>query len=377
MLISVLLLHWPAFRESHPDHVVIHKMLSVYEVNEETVVKWHESMRRRFVKDNGAVLVRADLDDSDTIGVSTITEAITNQARYHQAVHEVQQQSRDHYQASQEQTNRLVQALIGEVQQLGRQVHALRDNAVTLGNTVTQGSAITPGNAVSPVTLGNGFTQGSNFTQGNHISGVSPSTLSQDGQSSAALLLGSPAAVPRGEVLYFNSPALPRSQREGEMSAAITRATNDLVRDVDHLRLESLFIRWYSEELHKREVKLGSKDRKQLNMLARLMFYLKLFLPDGTVITPRPSNAGTLQVWITSLSNLGRTVEEKVHAFFSDRQAQDPNRKRKRAIQTLAQATYKRFIGTANGELPTPSLVLDQATHTVYNYNTFLDLINK
>jgi hypothetical protein len=114
MLISVLLLHWPAFRESHPDHVVIHKMLSVYEVKEETVVKWNESMRRHFVKDNGAVLVRADLDDSDTIGVSTITEVITNQARYHQAVHEVQQQSRDHYQASQEQTNCLVQALIGE-----------------------------------------------------------------------------------------------------------------------------------------------------------------------------------------------------------------------------------------------------------------------
>jgi hypothetical protein len=81
--------------------------------------------------------------------------------------------------------------------------------------------------------------------------------------------------------------------------------------------------------------------------------------------------------WITSISDLGRIVEEKVHAFFTDRQGQGPGRKRKRAIQPLAHATYKRFIGIEHRDLPAPSLVLDQATHALYNYNTLLEVTSK
>ena len=83
------------------------------------------------------------------------------------------------------------------------------------------------------------------------------------------------------------------------------------------LTLASLFQNWFKRELHYATPLPNTKNADILSRMAKLVCYLKCFLPTGTVINPKPdaTNITLLYEWINNIESNSLIVQESAIEF--------------------------------------------------------------
>ena len=81
----------------------------------------------------------------------------------------------------------------------------------------------------------------------------------------------------------------------------------------------SIFICWYSEELHRCTPPPG-EDRSRLREFAVFIFFAKKFLRSGSTIMMKPPNdsVATMLVWHQSIINYSKIIEEGIVKFLEN-----------------------------------------------------------
>jgi hypothetical protein len=271
------------------------------------------------VKSNGPNLWVTALDGEETVTVDTFREALQNQARSVQII-------RDELNDAREERARLALALDSI------QAHMARQDALLITmSAALQQLPRAPG-ILSPIQ-------------------VTP-------------------AISRSATTTIASKTSPGLQLLDDLQE-VEYATNDLLAGLKNLTVKELFIRWYRDQLHARVLEPGDKSTRVLNLCARVVCYMKLFLPEDTTITARPTACDAMEYreWISKISGLGVAAEQAVNAFFESR-VEESGRLRKRAHSSFVQATAKRLRETFIAELPSPPLVRDEATSQQFNWTT-------
>ena len=122
--------------------------------------------------------------------------------------------------------------------------------------------------------------------------------------------------------------------------------------------VSTFVFKWYADELFIVDPALKGTDKTDLNRLAKLLCYLKCFMPDKTVPArrPPPANLEAIASWETNLRKLGICVEEKVLRHFVAFNVF------KRVKQVKLFSAYKAFQAMPAASLPVV-VVADDAVH--------------
>lgn len=83
--------------------------------------------------------------------------------------------------------------------------------------------------------------------------------------------------------------------------------------------VEALLFAWYAKKLFIKVATLSQKDRDDMNVLAKMICYAKLFMPADTILDSKPSPAckDECRKWDSSMQKLGSIVQENVMAFIA------------------------------------------------------------
>ena len=122
------------------------------------------------------------------------------------------------------------------------------------------------------------------------------------------------------------------------------------------LYVGDVFINWYVDDLH---AKVISKDkfqekgvkeeaRSRLTKFGRLVCYMKLFLVEGTSISPKPEARDAYEAWTINIREMATLLQAKVNHFLNDIRQQSvaqntagKSRNRTRTMNFVA--TYQRL----------------------------------
>jgi hypothetical protein len=132
------------------------------------------------------------------------------------------------------------------------------------------------------------------------------------------------------------------------------------------LQLNTIFISWYCDCLY--NCVCNWEEQHQLNKIAKVIAFLKRFLPNGTVITERPTTAELMITWALSISKLSNIAKSNAIQFLNDQKEQDSSRNcstRKRQLTNSFVSVVKRITQINVEELPSPT-VEDRATSEQY-----------
>ena len=96
------------------------------------------------------------------------------------------------------------------------------------------------------------------------------------------------------------------------------------------LRIETLFWQWYKDEVYKSTTEHPDRTEKyarnlQMNRFAQCIAYMKLFLPEGTVIPLKPAGIDGCPVqrpWSRAIKELGITAKNALLEFLNNAQNQ-------------------------------------------------------
>lgn len=149
---------------------------------------------------------------------------------------------------------------------------------------------------------------------------------------------------PEGLTLAFNSPQGTQRTRLIESSPSVQKPWPKDLLSLTHVTIGSLFTRWYTDELYNCAYKTA-KERQTFNMCGKTIEFCKLFLPGGSVISKKPSEASALIEWRQRLTHWGQLLDDKVHKFATESRDNSVATagKRKRGCLPVVAASYKRL----------------------------------
>ena len=81
--------------------------------------------------------------------------------------------------------------------------------------------------------------------------------------------------------------------------------------------MSTLLFSWYARNMFVKECSVSQQDRDDLNLLAKVVCYSKLFMPAGTILDskPPPSSIDDCRRWDIAMRALGAVVEGSMMSF--------------------------------------------------------------
>lgn len=106
----------------------------------------------------------------------------------------------------------------------------------------------------------------------------------------------------------------PRQQLAVENSQMLTHMPTETVLVVGDTTISSLFYDWYSKRLYASSRSPDQAKRDIMNKLARMVCFCKCFLPDGTVLSIRPSPTNLQQSvdWTKIMRGYSVLVQDRI-----------------------------------------------------------------
>ena len=129
--------------------------------------------------------------------------------------------------------------------------------------------------------------------------------------------------------------------------------------------IENVVLSWYTIGIHSCPTETNSPARRRMHDFAVLVYYTKCFMPNGTVINPRPSHldAGAYQSWYNNIRDLCNNALNKLVEFLIS----------KTHKMNLCQTFYsisKMLTKDIIKLQDVPRLqVIDNATYALFNFN--------
>lgn len=151
---------------------------------------------------------------------------------------------------------------------------------------------------------------------------------------------------PPGTTLAFGSPAGARRTPRTARTRVVEKPWPKDLQSLGSITVGSLFCRWYTDELYNCEY-ITAQERQHYNMCGKVVEYCKLFLPGGSVISIKPSEAAALIAWRQQLTQWGQMLDVKVHNIATGDLRENPG-KRKREAKPYITPSYKRLTKIDN-----------------------------
>lgn len=132
------------------------------------------------------------------------------------------------------------------------------------------------------------------------------------------------------------------------------------------LTISAVFYDWFMNQRYNTVTQPGTREKFNFNETWKTIAHLKRFLPSNYVITTKPSTDQDLSGWTRSLATISREVQSAAMNFLNDKAAATGGSGKRRRIEPLFSATYKRFMAIPAQEFPSPTNVNDLATPPMY-----------
>lgn len=129
-------------------------------------------------------------------------------------------------------------------------------------------------------------------------------------------------AAPRQEDNNYNHVDLMADAPDNVQLVAHVQPVPDIRREIlsrnkSKYFIDSFFYDWFNEELYRADVNYNTKLSKLLMEHARLLMRVKRFLPNGTIIPPRPVNPAQVLAWQNDIRNLATHVRTEATRFIN------------------------------------------------------------
>lgn len=118
--------------------------------------------------------------------------------------------------------------------------------------------------------------------------------------------------------------------------------------------VEALLFAWYARQLYIKIPSLLQKDRDDMNVLAKMICYAKLFMPVDTILDckPPPTSKDECSKWDAGMQQLGKVVQRNVMAFISKHTTESH-----RSKKSFVQGVMKHLQKIPSSEYPMVSIV--------------------
>jgi hypothetical protein len=127
------------------------------------------------------------------------------------------------------------------------------------------------------------------------------------------------------------------------------------------LQVDTLLYTWFAHEQHKDLQVLAGVCKQNMKKISRCITYLKAFLPVGTIINEKPTEAAALKDWLLEITNLSKLAFEGAVSWCSNPDNQVVKYKGN-SIPSAFPGMYKRLNNKA--------LICNYPQHTVEDLAT-------
>lgn len=327
-----LLCHYESVLAKYPDHIILKRMEMCEDVNVETIKRWAKLCRTYFITQNAMYLPADELAEGMAVDAGCFSDFMQESIRIQE---------------------RTAIALVEQTEALERvtdKLAVVSTRLVVLTDSVDQlnlsfaASRLTPASSLLP-------------TDANVVDALSPHS----------------AVVPTA---VTPNPVAGRSlEDELDRAAAISLSSDTAKTFVESdviamksLSLQGMFRQWYQSSVHKLQFgEISNRALDPLRLLAKVLYFMKKFLPDGTTITAPPTgeDVEAYAAWNLSIDRLSIVAERGCVAFL---QTFGPILKEPYLV-SVCNLRITDIVGNRKGTFPSPS-VCDSATTAEFNLTT-------
>ena len=330
----VLLLHFEELKAGYPDHRLIRKMnicASQCNLVEGKLSEWAINVKAMFDLDNGIFLPLEDVDANSRVRVRDMNEFMSKAAE------------------SLRTNEMVVNELRGAVHLVQQDIYAIRGSLnVALKCQldrieVKMDSILSHFSRNDDPVLNYLEEQLPHMIQNDIMVQSSPPTAQNVGTNSN--LIHSYFTPMSGNVIQQPQP---------------TSFLNE--RTMKSQTLSTVYFDWFMNERFKTVPEPNTPQKAVFTKIWKTIAHLKRFLPNGHTQHPKPTVTTDLALWNQNLGSSSRIVQTEAMAFLNSR----GNQVKRRRIEPLFFANYKRFMAIDPDCYPSPLNITDLATPAEY-----------